>query len=88
VLLAHNPKVFDLVERRAALQLSGHTHGGQINTFGVAGSLLRYVAGRYEDADATLYVSRGIGTTGPPVRLNAPPEIVRIALTGRSPRRS
>lgn len=88
VLLAHNPKVFDQVGDRVALQLSGHTHGGQINTFGVAGSLLRYVSGRYQRGDATLFVSRGIGTTGPPVRVNAPPEIVRIALTGRASRAS
>ena len=84
VLLAHNPTLFDDMAHRVALQLSGHTHGGQINTLGVAGSLLRYVAGRYRRGAATLFVSRGIGTTGPPVRLNAPPEIVRIALTGRA----
>ena len=84
VLLAHNPTVFDDMAHRVALQLSGHTHGGQINTLGVAGSLLPYVAGRYQRGAATLFVSRGIGTTGPPVRLNAPPEIVRIALTGRA----
>lgn len=88
VLLAHNPMLFDDIGRRVALQLSGHTHGGQINTLGVAGSLLPYVAGLYSDGDATLYVSRGIGTTGPPVRLDARPEIVRIALTRRRPRGS
>ncbi|MDB4928785.1 MAG: metallophosphoesterase [Myxococcaceae bacterium] len=86
VLLAHNPMVFDDVAHRVAVQLSGHTHGGQINTFGVAGALLPYVAGRYTVGAATLFVSRGIGTTGPPVRLGARPEIVRIALTGRAPR--
>ena len=88
VLLAHNPKLFDDAARRVALQLSGHTHGGQINTLGVASSLLRYPAGRFERGASTLFVSRGIGTTGPPVRLNAPPEIVRIALTGRASVRS
>lgn len=86
VLLAHNPVLFDDVKHRVALQLSGHTHGGQINTLGFAGSLLPYVSGLYHQGDASLFVSRGIGTTGPPVRLNAAPEIVRIALTGRTAR--
>jgi predicted MPP superfamily phosphohydrolase len=88
VLLAHNPVLFDDTAHRVALQLSGHTHGGQINTLGFAGSLLPYVSGRYQRGDATLFVSRGIGTTGPPVRLNASPQIVRIALTRRSTRAS
>ena len=88
VLLAHNPVLFDDVQHRVALQLSGHTHGGQINTLGVAGSLLPYVSGLYRRGNASLFVSRGIGTTGPPVRLNAAPEIVRIALTGRTTRAS
>jgi predicted MPP superfamily phosphohydrolase len=88
VLLAHNPMVFDDVAHRVAVQLSGHTHGGQINPFGVAGAVLPYVAGRYTVGGATLFVSRGIGTTGPPVRLAARPEIVRIALTRRATRAS
>ncbi len=83
VLLAHNPMVFDDVEHRVALQLSGHTHGGQINTPGVTDRMLPYVAGLYRHGGATLFVSRGIGTTGPPLRINARPEVVRIALTGR-----
>lgn len=88
VLLAHNPTLFLDTAHRVALQLSGHTHGGQINPLGVAGALLPYVAGRYRRGGASLFVSRGIGTTGPPVRLNAPPEIVRIALTRRPTRAS
>ncbi len=83
VLLAHNPMVFDDVEHRVALQLSGHTHGGQINAPGVTTRMLPYVAGLYRHGDATLFVSRGIGTTGPPLRINARPEVVRVALTGR-----
>lgn len=84
VLLAHNPVCFDLPgARRAALQLSGHTHGGQINPGGAMGALLPYVSGRYEREGAVLYVSRGVGVTGPPVRLAARPEVVRVALTSR-----
>lgn len=83
VLLAHNPLYFDEVAGHVDLQLSGHTHGGQINPGGIAGARLRYVAGRYTRRGSALFVSRGIGITGPPVRLNAPPEVVRIALTAR-----
>jgi uncharacterized protein len=83
VLLAHNPQFFDEASDRVALQLSGHTHGGQINIAGIAKSILPYIAGRYTQRRSTLYVSRGIGITGAPVRLAAPPEIVRIGLTSR-----
>lgn len=84
VLLAHNPVCFDLPgARRAALQLSGHTHGGQINPGNAVGALLPYVAGRYARDGSVLYVSRGVGITGPPVRLAARPEVVRVALTAR-----
>ncbi len=83
VLLAHNPAYFDEVRGRVAVQLSGHTHGGQINVGGVARVIMPYVAGRYERSGSTLYVSRGVGITGAPVRLAAAPEVTRIALTGR-----
>jgi predicted MPP superfamily phosphohydrolase len=83
IVLAHNPVLFDRYAGRVALQLSGHTHGGQINPGGIAHVLMRYVSGRYERNDSVLFVSNGSGFTGPPVRLFAPPELVRIALTGR-----
>jgi predicted MPP superfamily phosphohydrolase len=86
IVLAHNPSLFSLFTRfagRVALQLSGHTHGGQINPGSIARLVLPYVSGRYEREGSTLYVSNGIGLTGPPVRLFAPPELVRIGLTGR-----
>jgi len=82
VLLAHRPEEF----ARAAslgvgLQLSGHTHGGQ--TFPVT-ELARLVferrAGLYSEGDARLYVSRGVGFVGPPLRAGSPPEIVRVTL--------
>jgi predicted MPP superfamily phosphohydrolase len=81
VLLAHNPVFFEEASGLVALQLSGHTHGGQVNVGGVAGALLPYVAGRYVRNGSTLYVSRGIGITGAPVRLAAAPEITRLVLT-------
>lgn len=86
VLLAHNPVFFGATPARVKLQLSGHTHGGQVNLGPLVRSALPYVAGRYGRGDRTLYVSRGVGITGPPVRLGAAPEIVRVALTGRRTR--
>ena len=41
---------------------------------------MRYVSGRYERAGTTLYVNRGFGVVGPPVRLGAPPEVTKIVL--------
>lgn len=83
VMLAHQPRQV----RRAAkhgvdLQLSGHTHGGQIWPWHYLvriqqGGLL---AGRYEYEGTQLYVSRGCGYWGPPVRLLAPLEITRVIL--------
>jgi predicted MPP superfamily phosphohydrolase len=47
-------------------------------------ALLRYVAGRYtREGGGEMYVSRGIGVTGPPVRFAASPEVVRVTLSGR-----
>jgi predicted MPP superfamily phosphohydrolase len=82
VLLSHQP---GFAETAAAagidLQLSGHTHGGQINP-GVrpVDLLYRYVAGRYDVGAMQLYVNRGFGTVGPPTRVGAPPEITKIVL--------
>lgn len=83
VLLAHNPVFFREAAGRVALQLSGHTHGGQVNVGHVADRLMPFVAGRYARGGSSLFVSRGVGITGPPVRLAAPPEVVRVSLTAR-----
>jgi predicted MPP superfamily phosphohydrolase len=81
ILLSHNPISVDMWAGRVALQLSGHTHGGQINPgFRPAELLLRYVAGRYDVGGTQLYVNRGFGTVGPPSRVGAPPEVTRIVL--------
>lgn len=83
ILLAHQPDFFDeLGTHRVDLQLSGHTHGGQINPgFVVTRPLIGpYVAGMYERRGTRLYVNRGFGTAGPPCRILAPPEITRIVL--------
>jgi uncharacterized protein len=81
ILLSHQPPTVDLWAGRVALQLSGHTHGGQINPgFRPADLFFRYVAGRYDVGGTTLYVNRGFGTVGPPSRVGAPPEVTRIVL--------
>jgi predicted MPP superfamily phosphohydrolase len=81
ILLAHQPKYFDEAQGLVDLQLSGHTHGGQINP-GVrpASMVMDFVAGRYERAGSTLYVNRGYGVTGPPSRVGAPPEVTKIVI--------
>jgi predicted MPP superfamily phosphohydrolase len=83
VLLAHQPRQVHTAARHGVdLQLSGHTHGGQIWPWHYIvrmqqGGLL---AGRYQIAGTQLYVSRGCGYWGPPVRLLAPLEITRVIL--------
>jgi len=83
VLLAHQPLgVEQAVAGGVELQLSGHTHGGQIFPFNLAvGAAFRYLRGLYEvDGGGSVYVSKGTGYWGPPMRLGAPPEITRITL--------
>ena len=81
ILLAHQPRYLRESAGRVALQLSGHTHGGQINLgFRPADLLMEYVSGRYERGGTTLYVNRGFGTAGPPSRVGAPPEVTKIVI--------
>jgi uncharacterized protein len=83
VLLAHQPK--SAFAARAAgfdLQLSGHTHGGQYFPFNLLVRLFQpFVAGLHRLEAMWLYVSRGTGYWGPPLRLGAPAEITLIQLT-------
>lgn len=82
VLLAHDPSTFRRARREPIdLQLSGHTHGGQVWPFRYLVRLvIPWVAGSYRDGRAQLYVSRGTGFWGPPMRLFAPAEITEITL--------
>ncbi len=85
VLLCHNPAYFPQAAGKVALQLSGHTHGGQVNVGVRPADLVLghpFIAGAYERQGTTLYVNRGFGTAGPPTRVGAPPEVTRIVLTG------
>ena len=84
VLLCHNPSFFEAAAPHVGLQLSGHTHGGQINlVVRPADWLLKngWVAGLYRERGSQLYVNRGFGTAGPPARIGSPPEVTRIVLT-------
>ena len=82
VLLAHQPvQVTEAAARGVALQLSGHTHGGQMWPFHyVVGAVQPALAGLSTMADTQLYVTRGAGYWGPPVRIGAPPDISVISL--------
>jgi predicted MPP superfamily phosphohydrolase len=81
VLLAHQPNFLSASRGKVGLQLSGHTHGGQINPgFRPADLIMRYVSGRYEDDGTTMWVNRGFGVAGPPSRIGAPPEVTKVVL--------
>jgi predicted MPP superfamily phosphohydrolase len=82
VLLAHQPKsVVEAAERGVDLVLSGHTHGGQLFPFNYLVKLQQpFVAGLHRHEGTHIYVSRGTGYWGPPMRLGAPAEITRIEL--------
>lgn len=89
ILMAHDPTFWDKEVRRQAhvgLTLSGHTHGGQfgVQLLGFEWSPAQYVykqwAGMYTDGDQHLYVNRGLGTVGPPIRIGIHPEITVFTL--------
>jgi predicted MPP superfamily phosphohydrolase len=86
LLLAHQPRtVLDSARMGVDLQLSGHTHGGQIWPFGALVQLQqRFLAGLGRHRDTLIYVSRGTGYWGPPMRLGAPSEITELVLRAGS----
>jgi uncharacterized protein len=83
VLLAHQPRqVRDAAAHGVDLQLSGHTHGGQVWPWHYVVRLQQggFLSGRDRVGDTQLFTSRGVGYWGPPIRVGAPPEIVRVVL--------
>ncbi|MCC7452308.1 MAG: metallophosphoesterase [Anaerolineae bacterium] len=87
ILMAHEPDYADEVARtgRVGLQLSGHTHGGQVRVPGVGALILphlgrQYQTGLYTVNGMALYVNRGLGMIRPYVRLNCSPEVTLITL--------
>ena len=86
VLLAHEP---DFADHAAGydidLQLSGHSHGGQVRLPGIGALILPELAKKYPEGlnrirNLQLYTNRGLGVISPPVRLNCPPEITFLTL--------
>lgn len=86
ILLAHEPDFADEASRFSIdLQLSGHSHGGQIRVPLLPPLYLpklakKYVWGTYHVGRLTLYTTAGLGTVGVPMRLNCPPEITLLTL--------
>ncbi|MEM7345051.1 MAG: metallophosphoesterase [Chloroflexota bacterium] len=87
LLLAHEPDLADDIAKdgRVALQLSGHSHGGQIRLPGRGALALpplgrKYDQGLYQVDDMWLYTNRGLGVLGLPIRFNCPPEVTAITL--------
>jgi uncharacterized protein len=83
VLLAHQPSGLDLASKEGiGLQLSGHTHGGQLFPGNFVAQLMwgSRSAGFSQQGNSLLYVSRGCGFVGPPMRVGAAPEIVKVVL--------
>ncbi len=82
ILLSHNPNSFPkAADLGIDLSLAGHTHGGQVTLEfihpGLSPSrfITKYVSGHYQEHGSQLYVNRGLGTIGIPIRLNSPPEV-------------
>jgi predicted MPP superfamily phosphohydrolase len=86
VLLAHQPvMIHEAVRHGVDLQLSGHTHGGQMWPLNHVAALSNpTVAGLERYGDTELYVTRGAGAWGPPVRIGAPSDITIVTLASRS----
>ena len=84
VIMTHCPHHRDIIQGQMGnipidLILSGHTHGGQINFLGISPFIPegsgKYISGWYREELPHMYVSRGIGTTGPPIRLGSRAEV-------------
>lgn len=94
VLLAHEPDYADAVaaDGRVSLQLSGHSHGGQVRLPFIGSPILpylahKYPAGQYRVGGMWLYVNRGVGMLSPAVRFNCRPEVTLLTLQCSEPQR-
>ncbi len=81
-MLLHQPIHFEeAASAGVGLQLSGHTHGAQLlPMWPLLKFLYPYIRGEYQIGESHLYVSRGVGTGGPPMRHGSKPEIVYLRL--------
>jgi len=88
VVLSHDPDLFPGIPARAALTLSGHTHGGQVNLPPLRARIIpslfgdRYARGHVVEDGRHLYVTSGVGTSTHPVRFGRAPEVVVLTLRG------
>jgi predicted MPP superfamily phosphohydrolase len=87
ILLSHNPDVFPVAaDMGYGLTIAGHTHGGQVRVeilredLNIARFYTPFVDGLYRKGDASIFVSRGIGTIVLPMRLGAAPEVALMRL--------
>ena len=84
ILLLHEPDPADSMPAGFGLQLSGHSHGGQVRVFGrpiYTPPLAKiYQQGLMQARNHPIYVTRGIGMMGPPIRIDCPPEVSVITL--------
>ena len=90
VLLVHRPSYFEQIVRLGLpLALAGHTYGGQVSLpaplqhHNIARLMTTYTRGLFESENSLMYVNRGLGVAGPPIRLNCPREIARLELIAR-----
>ena len=88
ILLLHEPDLVDetSLDPRIALQLSGHTHGGQVLLAGRPPIFTpdlgkKYSQGLFKVNDTWLYTNRGLGVISVPLRYNCPPEVTLLTLT-------
>jgi len=88
ILLCHEPDFADRAAGRSIpLQLSGHSHGGQVRLPGIGALLLPYLGRKYPiglqqvgNSHLHVYTNVGLGLVAPPVRLNCPPEVTHLTL--------
>jgi predicted MPP superfamily phosphohydrolase len=86
IVLSHDPDLFPRMPERVALTLSGHTHGGQVAIPILRRPMLpsyygeRYARGHVVEHGHHLLVTSGVGTSGLPIRLLAPPEVLHVTL--------
>ncbi len=82
ILLAHQPRsITAATKAKIDLQLSGHTHGGQYFPGDYLARLAQpYIKGLHKHEETQIYVNRGIGYWGPPIRIGSPPELTVIIL--------
>lgn len=83
ILLAHQPRYIAEVKNGVDLMLSGHTHGGQLYPFRALVKIVQpYISGLHQHNDELqIYINRGSGFWGPPMRLGSMAEITNITIS-------